>query len=262
MFDDLSDLSLDTNFLEAIAVLDLGDGAVSAHDVDAITQVLGDSLKDVSSDFTHLSPDAAVVLHDALGVGSDALGNFGPESGQVDFVDPFGEGPGAEAGSSLVLSDLSVGIYTDAQYDFAETGMNTDSGFAFLPDAQQDWVSDVPEYPGEYVLVTHGTESSVAADGVELSAPDFAEVIVRETDWNGEDPIRLVSCSTGGDADGFAQQLADELGINVTAATEEVHLIPDGEPIVGDGVFDPWSGCYLPPVPPTGGWLTFLPRAV
>lgn len=261
MFDDLSDLSLDPDFLEALAELDLGDGATSAHDADAISQVFGGSLQEVSGDFAHLSPEAAAVLNDALGFESDALGGFGPGAGQVEFVDPFGEVPEADAGSAMEFSDPTDGIYTDTQSTYADTGMDTDVGYSFLPVEHQAASWHVPEFPGEYVLDTHGTADSVAVNGVALSAPDFAEVVAHETDWTGE-PIRLFSCNTGEEVGGFAQQLANELGTEVTAPTEEVWSVQGGEPVVGNGVFDPVAGCFLPPVPPSGEWLTFLPQVV
>ncbi|QDH10640.1 hypothetical protein FE634_21390 [Nocardioides dongxiaopingii] len=261
MFDDLSDLSLDTDLLEALAELDLGDGAVSAHDANTISQVLDDSLQEVPGDFVHLSPEATSVLQDALGFESDALGGFGPDAVQIEFVDPFGEVPEADAGSAMEFSDLTDGIYTDAQATYADLGMDTDVGYSFLPVEDQAFAWHVPEFPGEYVLDTHGTADFVAVDGVALSAPDFAEVVAHETDWTGE-PIRLFSCNTGEEAGGFAQQLANELGTEVTAPTEQVWSVQGGEPVIGSGVFDPVAGCFLPAVPPSGEWLTFLPQVV
>jgi hypothetical protein len=261
MFDDVSDLSLDPDFLEALAELDLGDGAASAHDADAISQVFGDSLQEVSGDFAHLPPEAASVLHDALGFESDALGGFGSDVDQIEFVDPFGEVPEADAGSAMEFSDPTDGIHTDAQATYADMGMDTDVGYSFLPAEHQAAAWHVPEFPGEFVLDTHGTADSVAVDGVALSAPDFAEVVAHETDWDGE-PIRLFSCNTGEEAGGFAQQLANELGTEVTAPTEQVWSVQGGEPVIGNGVFDPVAGCFLPPLPPSGEWLTFLPQVV
>jgi len=74
--------------------------------------------------------------------------------------------------------------------------------------------------PGGYGLDVHGTDSTVQLvenDGAlrELSPDDFA-VVVRNTGRDGQ-PIRLFSCDTGASPNGFAQELADELGVAVTA---------------------------------------------
>lgn len=260
MFDDLSDLSLDADFLDALAEIDLGDGLVSAHDVEAINYVLGASMGDISGDFAHLSPDVAAVLSDALGLESDALGSFRPDADHIHFVDPFGDALDADIDGALGANDPSDGVYTDAQAMYAVTGAATDAGFSFLPDADQAFSCDVPVYPGEYVLDTHGNAATVSVDGAELTATDFAEVVAHETNWNGE-PIRLFSCNTGEEVGGFAQQLADELGIQVTAPTETVWSVEGGTPIIGNAVFDPVTGLYGPPAPSSGEWLTFMPQA-
>ena len=49
-------------------------------------------------------------------------------------------------------------------------------------------------------------------------------------------PVKLISCSTG-DATGsspcFAQRLADELGVTVTAPTDTVWVFSDGSMTIG-----------------------------
>jgi len=67
-------------------------------------------------------------------------------------------------------------------------------------------------------------------------------------------PIRLFSCDTGKDPNGFAQQLADELGVKVTAPTEPVWSTKNGEPFVTSIGED-----GMPVKPPTGTWVEFEP---
>lgn len=136
-------------------------------------------------------------------------------------------------------------------------GSKTDAGWHFLPEKDRAAAGDVPNYPGEYVLDLHGTPDAVqGGDGSMLSADDFAEHVRKHTDWDGESPIRLFSCNTGADPDGFAQQLSDNLGVDVTAPTKPVWSWSHGSPFVTD--VDPVTG--EPVWPPNGTWVHFQPK--
>ncbi|MFP7761256.1 hypothetical protein [Marisediminicola sp. LYQ134] len=133
-------------------------------------------------------------------------------------------------------------------------GKKTDAGWHFLPDKDRAAAGDVPRYPGEYVLDLHGSPHAVqGGDGSMMNAADFAEQVRKRTDWDGESPIRLFSCDTGSAPDGFAQQLADDLGVTVTAPTKPVWSTAGGAPFVTD--IDPVTGA--PVWPPNGGWVQF-----
>jgi hypothetical protein len=104
----------------------------------------------------------------------------------------------------------------------------------------------------------------VDADGNvrELDASQFSEVVRKATGWAGE-PVRLFSCDTGRNQEGFAQQLANQLGVPVTAPTAPVWSTPGGGlPIVSDLDWvkrdDVWVS--LPKDPPSGTWVTFEPQ--
>lgn len=132
----------------------------------------------------------------------------------------------------------------------------TDVGWEFLPDDDKPFAQDVPEYPGEYVLDLHGAPDSVqVGEHTSMDAAEFAETVKSQTDWDGTTPIRLFSCSTGADQAGFAQQLSDELGVEVTAPTAPVWSVKNGEPLVTEA--DPDTG--EPIDPPTGSWISFKP---
>lgn len=47
-------------------------------------------------------------------------------------------------------------------------------------------------------------------------------------------PIRLISCQTGAKENGIAQQIADELGVEVLAPTEIVNVDMNGEMFLCD----------------------------
>lgn len=86
--------------------------------------------------------------------------------------------------------------------------------------------------------VMHGTSNSVEyttnnGQKVDVSAKEFADILKASPDYNGED-IRLLSCSTGKEDDGFAQQLADELNINVLAPTEKLRVDDNGNLFITD----------------------------
>lgn len=73
---------------------------------------------------------------------------------------------------------------------------------------------------------------------------------LREEGWKEGEPVTLVSCNTG-DGD-FPQQLADELGVPVTAPDGYVSAQYDG---------DFWSHHFrFPPVPWGADFRTWSPR--
>lgn len=262
MLDDIPEALLDSDLLDALAELDLGEGTLSPHDAAVINSILGPALDDRQIATLDLDAELAAVLNDALELPAEDFGPSPADGGSVFFVDPFGDSsdePVDEAATDSVGVDTLDGAPTDAQAAFCQAGTATPIGFAFLPEIDQAAAFDVPPFPGEYVLDTHGTPSSVAVDGAVLDASQFAEVVAHETDWNGE-PIRLFSCSTGQDAEGFAQQLANQLGVDVTAPTQAVWSSADGSVPLGDAVYDPLTGGWYPPDPPGGEWVKFTPQ--
>jgi len=160
---------------------------------------------------------------------------------------------------------------TADQSEFLGAEFRTRAGSAFFyPDDAtfRQAADDVPSYPGEYVLDLHGTPNSVQlrdSDGNvrELSAKEFADV-VRRTSWNGQ-PIRLFSCNTGKSSSGFAQHLADDLGVAVTAPTAPVSTArlassALSSPLVGswNTTYDPAIGDFVDKFCP-GEWRTYFP---
>jgi len=160
-------------------------------------------------------------------------------------------------------ADISV---SQAEFIGAELKTAEGSAFYYADDAKFRRASqDVPDFPSEYVVDVHGDAKHVGlidSDGYprELNADEFAEVLKR-TSWNGE-PVRLFSCNTGELSKGFAQELADQLGVEVTAPTAPVWSLRNerGEvlsPVVSEK--DPTTGG--PKYPQTGDWISFWPKA-
>jgi hypothetical protein len=162
---------------------------------------------------------------------------------------------GAEPTDQVVDQDAD-----DTTADSADAaggvGGKTDVGWEFLPEKDKQYSQDVPKYPDEYVLDLHGSPDSVQVGEDPKGAAEFAQLVKSQSDWDGKTPIRLFSCYTGADPEGFAQQLSNELGVQVTAPTEPVWSVKSGEPVVTAA--DPDTG--EPIDPPTGSWVNFQPQ--
>lgn len=98
----------------------------------------------------------------------------------------------------------------------------------------------------EYVVVSHGNPDTMLVFGSQFGADAVASIVRERGDWNGT-PVRLVSCSTGKGP--FAQNLANILGVPVSAPTDTVWLNPDGSMEVGAEIGDN-----------DGTFVTFLPE--
>lgn len=84
-------------------------------------------------------------------------------------------------------------------------------------------------------IVAHGspTTMQVSVNGadVELNWRAFAQMVRRNSQYSRQG-IRLISCNTGSDPSGFAQNLANKLGVPVTAPNNIVWVYPNGNMIV------------------------------
>lgn len=64
-----------------------------------------------------------------------------------------------------------------------------------------------------------------------------------------KNPIRLISCETGKDVNGFAQNLANKLGRKVIAPSDTVWIHPSGKITIGPNARTN-----------TGKWITYYPK--
>ncbi len=61
--------------------------------------------------------------------------------------------------------------------------------------------------------------------------------------------IRLLSCGTGGAKNGFAQNLANKMGVVVRAPSDKLFIYPNGKMVIGKSQFKN-----------TGRWIEFHPQ--
>jgi hypothetical protein len=133
---------------------------------------------------------------------------------------------------------------------------DTPAGRAYYaPGELLDTAFSVPRAPGQYTIDMHGGPDFVRIGGDRLTAADLATLIRADEKWHG-DAIRLLACETGQRADGFAQRLADLLGVTVHAPTDAVGVDADGTVYVTALTVDE-NGDVVPGLP--GSMYTFEP---
>ncbi|MGN6634114.1 MAG: putative T7SS-secreted protein [Oryzihumus sp.] len=115
------------------------------------------------------------------------------------------------------------------------------------------YARNVRPLEGHYDVAAHGNELQVQVHGAEgqaqrLGADQLAKLIVEQPDYDGG-PVRLLSCFTGSSPTGIAQQLADQLGVNVVAPSSKLWMWDTGRMAIG-----------LEWELNDGEWLTFTPR--
>ncbi|WP_217616536.1 hypothetical protein [Cellulomonas sp. GbtcB1] len=122
-------------------------------------------------------------------------------------------------------------------------------------EAIRNYSTNIPPKPGWYDVGMHGSPERVFlehTDGSTLAIDHrtLADLIRRQPDYDGS-PIRLLSCSTGRDADGIAQRLADALGTQVEAPSDTLWIWSNGATGIGPTqrnltgewrIFDPRTG--------------------
>ena len=88
---------------------------------------------------------------------------------------------------------------------------------------------------GFYDIIAHGTANTMIIEhnGVrmEIDHRTAARLFKRDKNYPGKS-IRLLSCDTGASKAGFAQNLANKLGVIVEAPTKMVWAYPSGRYIV------------------------------
>ncbi|SDS53797.1 hypothetical protein [Microlunatus soli] len=140
----------------------------------------------------------------------------------------------------------------------------TPAGRSFYPADDQpmrEAARTLAQQPGYYVVDIHGTADRAKVGPTWLDADQLAALIRETPDWQGQ-PVFLMSCDTGRRDDGFAQQLATSLRVDVTAPDKLAwsDFEPGGgaQPYSSDGCLDGF-GIPRPIKPPTGTFVTFSP---
>jgi hypothetical protein len=146
----------------------------------------------------------------------------------------------------------------------------TDAGRAFYTesDPMRSQAEMVAPREGVYTVDLHGspdyTVAGTSGGDVSLSPADLGSIIRSDPNWQGE-PIRLLSCSTGqipasGD-DPFAQQLSDNMGVEVSAPNGPAFNDAEGKVFSLEGAQVDAFGAPLPgaDLTPDTSWPWCLP---
>jgi hypothetical protein len=138
----------------------------------------------------------------------------------------------------------------------------TENGRAFYgegpgEDRMREASHDVQTDPDRYTIDMHGDAYSVGIGDDTLTPDDLATLLEHDPNYDGG-PIRLFSCTTGAEDDGFAQQFADRMEVDVTAPTMAAWTNANGENWVGEPTaFDVYEN---PTEWEYGEWRVFHPR--
>lgn len=110
---------------------------------------------------------------------------------------------------------------------------------------------------GQPHLVEHETTNG---QWMQYSPQDFADFLREDrAEYHGGN-IRLLSCKSGMLEDGFAQQLANIMGVKVMAPTQTLWINKNGDMFIADSevLADLWDNGE--DVRPTGAWKIFAPQ--
>ncbi|MCK9923303.1 hypothetical protein MXD61_15725 [Frankia sp. AgPm24] len=150
------------------------------------------------------------------------------------------------------LDSRLAALYTASQ--------RTPAGRAFFDRADSAITSALrvaPE-PGYFTVDLHGNPSSFLVGSEKLNAHDLGRLVLADAHWDHQ-PVRLLSCRTGQGDRPVAQELANELGVDVLAPTEVVWVRQTtGETVVSSSVLDD-EGLPVPKIPYDGLWKIFRP---
>lgn len=141
------------------------------------------------------------------------------------------------------------------------SGFDVSGGIAFFAadDKTRQAAMRLPAFPGTRKYDLHGSATNVLINGQRLSAREFADVVRADAGWKNL-PITLFACDTGNAEGGgtpFAQQLANELSVEVHAPTQLAWS--NGAPFSSSGHRDS-HGDLLPTYPHDGEFKAFKPQ--
>ena len=121
--------------------------------------------------------------------------------------------------------------------------------------------SDI-DVDGFYDIVAHGTDKTIEIEyngrTVELDHRSFARLLSSRQEVAGKN-IRLLSCNTGKIPYGFAQGLAQRLGVDVKAPSSFLWVSWNGSYFVADGTRNA-SQKMEPVMNKPGAFIIFSPR--
>lgn len=119
----------------------------------------------------------------------------------------------------------------------------------------------------ELNIYTHGERQSIqivtSTGPITIDQSIAGRLIKNSAGYKSGQPIRLLSCETGACDKGFAQNLANKMGVPVQAPTDVVWAYPDGTTIVAPRLSNnPASQYFIQPnISQQGTFKTFLPKS-
>jgi hypothetical protein len=236
----------------------IGRGAIGEVVDAAVRRGLGIVAHDVTEAVRKFYSDAASVMRKAAveteRADGDAKSSFDGLARDQHEGAPAGETPSAqtEFSSPEVAGAWRVGFDTRAGRAY----------YAPNSTSVRTAAEALPPFPGEYAVDLHGAPDRVVVESSSLDAGQLAELVRADPNWNDQ-PVRLFSCQTGRGERSIAQELANRLGVDVTAPTDFVWSDRAGKHVVAPEVWKTIGGTkVLVPGPPSpdGGWRTFHPE--
>jgi filamentous hemagglutinin len=116
---------------------------------------------------------------------------------------------------------------------------------------------------GKFDIIAHGTASSIEIEHngtkMQVNSRTAARLIKQLPEYKGQ-AIRLLSCSTGTSSAGFAQNLANKLGVTVYAPSEKLWAWGDGKYVIAptSGKLDRY-GNPQPDLGKRGKFIKYVP---
>lgn len=114
-------------------------------------------------------------------------------------------------------------------------------------------------------IVCHGSPEGFIINGFDgeiwtYTAKEAAEIICNSKEFKGQN-IRLIVCQAGaGGENSIAQQVADELGVDIMASDEIINVDSEGNIFLSDNGVLAWLWHNGEDVTQTGKWIIFKPR--
>ena len=90
---------------------------------------------------------------------------------------------------------------------------------------------------GKFDIIAHGSTNSIQVvhngSKIMINSRTAAKLIQKLPGYHGQS-IRLLACSTGANKEGFAQNLANKLGVNVYAPSDMLWAYGNGQHIIAE----------------------------
>jgi hypothetical protein len=233
----------------------VGRGAIGEVVESAVRRGIRIVAHDVSTAVRKFYADAAVVMRRAA---AETERRDGEAKQAFDRLAPAARSDEPPAVGAKFSSPEVAGAW--------KSGFDTRAGRAYYTrgDTRLRTAAEaLPPFPGEYTVDMHGTPQRVVVGDSPLDARQLSELVEADANWKNR-PVRLFSCLTGRGDRPIAQELADHLGVKVTAPTDLVWSDPAGAHVVAPGVWKTIGGTKVMvpgSEPADGGWRTFSPGA-